>query len=255
MTRTLILAENTFREAIRDRLLYVALVFGGIILCGSVLIAPLTLGENAKIIVDLGLSAISVFAVLIVILVGTGLVYKEIERRTIHTVLAQPVWRHEFVLGKFLGLYGVLAVALALLSLFYLLVVSVFANGVQANLLVALLLTFCEAGVVTAIALLFSSVASPLLSAVFTFAIYLLGHLAADLPALAAQTQSVVVDGMVRVVTTILPALHHFEIRNNVLSGVPVPPERVYLCLAYAGLYTATVLLVTIVVFSRRDFE
>jgi ABC-type transport system involved in multi-copper enzyme maturation permease subunit len=255
MTRTLILAENTFREAIRDRLLYVVLVFGGLILCGSVLIAPLTLGENAKIIVDLGLSAVNVFAVLIVILVGTGLVYKEIERRTIHTVLAQPVWRHEFVLGKFLGLYSVLAVCLTLLSLFYLLMILVFADGVNTNVLLALLLTFSEAGIVTAIALLFSSVASPLLSAVFTFAIYLLGHLAADLPALTMQTESAAVHGMVKAATFLLPALHHFEIRNNVLSGVPVPPERIYFCLAYAGLYVVSLLLITIVVFSRRDFD
>ncbi len=254
MIRTMTLAENTFREAVRDKMLVACLVFGAMALGGSVALAPLTLGEGGRIISDLGLAAISMFSILILVLVGTGLVYKEIERRTITTILTHPVHRHEFVLGKYFGLLGTLLVCLALLSILYLGVVQVFGNGVKWNHFAALVLTGLEVALATAVALFFATVASPILSAVFTFAVFVLGSLSDDLRALAVSSGNLAMQAFARVVETILPAFHHFNIRNNLLSGAPVPPEHLVHCVVYATLDTAALLLITIVIFSRRDF-
>jgi ABC-type transport system involved in multi-copper enzyme maturation permease subunit len=249
------LALNTFREAIRDRILSAVLVFGGIMVVSSVILAPLSLGEEHRIIRDLGLASITLFTVLTIVMVGTGMVYREIEHRTIHTILTHPVNRAEFILGKYLGLYSGIFLSIVILATVYLLVVAVFAGGWDPSLFVALSLTAAEAGIVTAIAIFFSSVASPLLSAVFTFLVFVAGHLAGDLKELAGQAGDTAVAKVVEVLYVALPSLHQFDVRNNVLSGAPIDPQQVIHCHVYALLYSAAVIVVTIVAFSRRDFE
>ncbi len=255
MRNTWILARNTFREAVRDRLLTTVLVFGGILVTGSVVLAPLTLGEQDRVIRDLGLSAVSAFTLLLIVLVGTGMVHREIDRRTIETILSQPVDRAHFILGKFFGMYASVLVSFFVLSAVYLAVATLFGGGFRWHLLEALWLVAVEAFVVTAIAILFSAVASPLLSAVFTSLVFVAGHLADDLRLLAEQSGNGAVAAASQFAYVLLPALHHFDVRNNVVSGVPVPPDQILGCTAYSILYAGAVLVVTIVVFHRRDFE
>ena len=255
MSRTMVLAQNTFREAVRDKMLVACLSFGAIALGGSVCLAPLTLGEQGRIISDMGLASISLFSIVILVLVGTGLIYKEIERRTITTILTHPVHRHEFVLGKFVGLATMLLVCLAVLSVLYLGVVAFFGDGITLNHFAALFLTALEIVMATAVALFFATVASPILSAVFTVCVFILGYLSDDLRSLAASSHSVVVQLLAKTIYAVLPAFHHFHVRNHLLSGVPVPPEHLLRCILYASLDTTALLLLTIVVFRKRDFQ
>jgi len=255
VSHTFVLAVNTFREAVRDRVLTAVLVFGGIFVLGAVVTAPLALGEHQRVIRDLGLAAISFFTVLMIVLLGTNLVYREIERRTIHTILTHPVTRPAFILGKFLGLYATVLLSVLILSAVYLGVVAVFAGGVQADLLITIGLAAMEALIVTSVAVLFSTVASPLLSAVFTFCVFVAGHLAHDILELVAVTENAALEPVVKFFYLVLPSLHYFDTRNNILSGVPVPTGQLVWCAEYAVLYSAAVLLVTMVAFSRRDFE
>lgn len=255
MSHTFVLALNTFREAVRDRVLTAVLVFGGVFVLGAVVAAPLALGEHERVIRDLGLAAISFFTVLLIVLLGTGMVYREIERRTIHTILTHPVARPAFILGKFLGLYATVLLSILILSTVYLGVVGLFAGGVHPDLLVTIGLAAAEALVITSVAILFSTVASPLLSAVFTFCVYVAGHLAHDILELAKVAKNGALVAVAQGCYVILPSLHYFDTRNNILSGVPVPPGQLVWCAEYAVLYSGAVLLVTIVAFSRRDFE
>jgi len=255
VTHAAVLAVNTFREAVRDRVLTAVLAFGAAFVCSSVVIAPLTLGEQERIVRDLGLASISLFSVLLIVLVGTALVHREIERRTIHTILAHPVSRASFILGKFLGLYATVLLSIAMLSVVYLAVVALFGGGLRADLLVTIALCALEALVVTAIAVLFSTVASPLLSAVFTLLVFVAGHLAHDVKELAGMSASPVISAVTSAIYAVLPSLHYFDARNNLLTGIPVPTGQVLGCLAYSLLYTAAVLGITIVAFRSRDFE
>jgi ABC-type transport system involved in multi-copper enzyme maturation permease subunit len=255
VSHALTLARNTFREAVRDRMLTAVLCFGALLVVGSVILAPLTLGEQARVIRDLGLASISLFTILAIVMVGTGMVYREIEHRTIHTILTHPVTRAHFILGKFLGLYGGICLSIAMLSVVYLLVVAAFGGGWEPNLLPALLLAAAEAGIVTSVAIFFSSIASPLLSAMFTLLVFVAGHLAGDLAELASQAGNVVVARIVEVLYVVLPSLHQFDVRNNILSGTPIDAAQVGHCLGYSLLYSAAVIVATVVAFSRRDLE
>ncbi|MGH2570837.1 MAG: ABC transporter permease, partial [bacterium] len=178
-----------------------------------------------------------------------------IEHRTIHTILTHPVTRAHFILGKFLGLYGGICLSIAMLSVVYLLAVVAFGGGFDANLLPALLLAAAEAAIVTSVAIFFSSVASPLLSAMFTLLVFVAGHLAGDLRDLAEQAGNVVVARIVGTLYAVLPSLHQFDVRNNILSGTPIDVAQVAHCLGTSLLYSAAVIVATVVAFSRRDLE
>jgi ABC-type transport system involved in multi-copper enzyme maturation permease subunit len=236
-------------------MLVACLAFGAIALGGSVCLAPLTLGEQGRIISDMGLASISLFSIVILVLVGTGLIYKEIERRTITTILTHPVHRYEFVLGKFCGLVSMLLVCLAALAVLYLTVVAVFGDGISFNHIAALFLTALEIVMATAVALFFATVASPILSAVFTVCVFILGYLSDDLRSLALSSGSAAVQLLAKTIYAVLPAFHHFHVRNHLLSGVPVPPEHLLRCILYAALDTSALLLLTIAVFRKRDFQ
>ena len=179
------IALNTFREAIRDRILYLLLIFALALIGVSRLLSLLTVGNEEKIIKDVGLSAISLFGVLTAVFVGVSLVFKEIERRTVYTLLANPVRRWHFVSGKFLGLLLVLAMNVSLMTVALGGLLLLRGESPWA-LLPAIALILVELVVVTAFALLFSSVTNPILAALMTFAIYVMGHLTWSLQLLKA---------------------------------------------------------------------
>ncbi|MFN8177235.1 MAG: ABC transporter permease [bacterium] len=255
MNAVWVVAKNTFREAVRDRLLTTILIFGAVLVASSVVLAPLTLGEEARVIRDLGMTAVSIFAMLLVVFVGTGLVYREIELRTIYATLTQPLSRTQFLIGKFFGLYATVLMSIAVLGTLYFGIVGIFASGPPGDLLLAIFLVALESAVITAVAVFFSALASPFLSAVFTFLVYVAGHLATDLSLLAKHASSkglaVVTEGM----ALLLPALHTFHVRDNILSGIPIPPARIAWCVLTAVTYTTAALIAASAAFARRDFE
>ncbi len=248
------IALNTFREAIRDKVLLSLLVLAIIVMGSAKIVQPLALGEEAKVVQDMGLAAITLFCVLIAVLVGGKLVYKEVEKRTIYIVLAKPVRRWEFILGKYFGLMAVLLVSIVIMTVGFYLVL--FATGVpsSAYLLVALLMTLFELAIVTAVAILFSTFVTPITSAVFTFAVYFVGHLTRDLRLLAAMSPSPVVKVVSQVMYYVLPNLNNFNVRGEVVHNVLLSPQVLGLSALYAVVYTATLLLVSIAIFNRRDF-
>ncbi len=255
MTRRILgISFNTFREAIRDKVFLTLLVFGILVMGSAKVIQPLALGEESKIVKDLGLASITLFCVLIAVLVGGRLVYKEVEKRTIYIVLAKPVRRWEFILGKYLGLMGVLLASLLVMTVgFY---AVLFATGVRGSprLLWSLLMTFFELGIITAVATLFSTLVTPIAGAVFTFAVYFVGHLTRDLKLLSAMSPSPVVKGVSLLLYYVLPNLSNFNIRGEVVHDVVLNPQALALSALYAIVYVATLLLVSVFIFSRKDF-
>jgi ABC-type transport system involved in multi-copper enzyme maturation permease subunit len=227
------IALNTFREAIRDKVFLTLLVFAILVMGGARVIQPLALGEESKVIQDLGLSAITFFGVLISVLVGGRLVYKEVEKRTIYIMLAKPVRRWEFILGKYVGLMAVLLASLVVMTVGYYLVMFATGTPASAYLLWSLVMTFFELAILTATAILFSTFVTPIASSVFTFAVYFVGHLTRDLRLLAAMSPAPLI---------------------KVISQVFYNPQALALSAAYAVLYAATLLLISTLVFSRKDF-
>jgi ABC-type transport system involved in multi-copper enzyme maturation permease subunit len=253
MTITVI-ARNTFKEAVRDRVLYLLLFFAAVSILFARVLALLTVGDRVKIIKDIGLASISLFGALMAILIGTGLVYKEIEKRTIFTLLSKPLRRHEFLLGKFLGLVLTLAVLLAAMSLIFLALVLVHTGTIEWNLLLAVLYIFFELILITAVAILFSSFSTPILSSLFALAFYLIGHFSWSLETLLKKIPAGATRTFLLIIYTLLPDLENFNIKSEVVHGLPVAGAHLLYSAAYGLVYTAFILGLAIVIFRRRDF-
>ena len=116
MNKVQAIAMNTFKEAVRDRILYAILVFAIAMIASTYVLATIGAGGGEKIVRDLGLAFISIFGVLIAVFIGIGLVHKEIDRRTIYTIVTKPIHRFQFILGKYLGLSFTLFVNVAIMT-------------------------------------------------------------------------------------------------------------------------------------------
>src|SRR5437870_9454007 len=193
LRRTFAIARNAFREAVRDRVLYNLVLFVLLLIGGAIFLGELSAGQEAKIIVDLSLSAMLLFGVFIAIFVGVGLVYKEIERRTLYAILAKPIGRGQFLLGKYLGLCLTLFVNVLIMGGGVSLALIYVRRGwdpLVFKIWPAILLIYVELMIVTGVALLFSTFSSPALSALLTFFVFIIGHLSADLKTLANSAGS-----------------------------------------------------------------
>ena len=261
-------ALNTFREAVRDRVFYNLLLFAVLLVGTSLVIGQLAAGQDVKIIKDLGLAASLLFGVGIAIFIGIQLVAREVERRSVHATLSKPVSRPVFLLGKYLGLLLTLGVNIAVMTAALFVVLTVYWRvtppGVQAvwtapavdpHLLVALGLIYVELAIVTAIALLFSTYSSALLSASFTTAIWVAGHFVQDMRTLEQIGASGVTSGLAWLVSWTLPNLALLDVKAEVVHGVPVPLGQAMGAVGYGVTYSAAVLLLAVVIFQRRDFK
>lgn len=252
--RVLGIAVNTFRESVRDRVLVALIVIAIMVMGSAKVIQPVALGEAEKIIKDLGLSSITLFCVLIAILVGGRIIYREVEKRTIYLLLARPVHRHEFIIGKYLGMMLVLTVSLALMTAGFYLVLLLTGVKPDPRLLWAVVMTGYELAILTAVAVLFSTFVTPIASAVFTFFIYFIGHSTHLLKQLAAMSPSGGVKFIGLVLYYLLPNLNNFNIRGEVVHGAPLNPVAMLISITYSIVYTFILLLLALIIFNRRDF-
>lgn len=249
------IAINTFREAIKDRILYSLLFFALLMIAGSVLLSTLTLGEQAKIIKDVGLAAISIFGLLIAIFVGIQLVYKEIDKKTIYTIIAKPITRYQFLLGKYFGLILTLVVEVAVMTVGYMLIIWIYAGYFDFVLLKAILLIFFQLMVITAVAIMFSTFSTPALSGLFTLGVYVIGHLSGDLKVFGGGSEIAVVRHVSNFLYYLLPNLSNFNIKGEVVYNIPVSWKFILFSITYGILYIFILLLISTVIFNRRDFK
>lgn len=249
-----VIALNTFRENLRDKILYNLLLFAVFLIGGSAVLGKLTIMEHDKIMTDAGLAAINVVGVVIAIFVGIGLVSKEIERRTIYTIIARPIRRLDFLLGKYLGLVTTLAVNIAIMLLAYLAVLSFHHIPLHASLLQAVQLMFVEMLIVTATALLFSTFSTPSLSAMFSVGLYVVGHLMSDLRGIAEKSTSDMMKAVITGLYYICPNLEMLNIKGQAAAGVSVMLSYQAIATAYGLFYSGLLLAVACLIFERRDF-
>ena len=253
--RTIVaIALNTFREAVRDRILYLMLAFALVMILASRFLSMLTIGSEVKIVKDVGLSAISIFGVLTAIFVGVSLVFKEIEKRTIYTLLAQPVRRWEFIVGKYTGLSLVLSMNVAAMSAALLALVAAYGES-PAPLLPAVVLILVELLVVTAFAILFSASTNPILAALGTVVVYVVGHLIWSFELLKSRLPEGPGRTVCDVLYWLLPNLDRLDVKARAVHGVAIDSGYLAAGMLYGVGYAAAVLVVACVVFERREFS
>jgi ABC-type transport system involved in multi-copper enzyme maturation permease subunit len=261
-------AVNVFRESVRDKVLYNLVAFALLLIGASYLIGQLTAGQDVKIIKDLGLAAISIFGLLIAVFIGVGLVWKEVEQRSIYSLLSKPIRRHEFILGKYAGLALTLLVNISIMTLAFYAVLAYLNTQASENLraawpapaadpgmLRAVALILLELLLVTAIALFFSTFSSPFLSAALTFGLWVIGHFNAELRNFEAVVDAPFAAALTRGLYYVLPNFAAFDIKTQVVHALPVPWSDIGTTAVYGVVYIALVLTAAAAVFARKDFK
>ena len=251
--RILTVALNTYREAVRDKILYVLLFFAGATILFSKALGYISVGEDMKIITDISLAAISVFGALIAIFVGTNLVHKEIDKRTIYTILSRPLWRFEFILGKFAGLSLLIATVTVVMGVgagAYILLLGGTINVMFAE---ALLLIFWKLVLLTALSVLLSTLTSPILGAIVVLTAYFAGHATGILIDLPGQFDETYAKELVTLLYYAVPNLSNFDIWREYANGVAVPHSYVAWTILYGTVYTGMLLFLACIAFHEKD--
>jgi len=255
--RIRVIAFNTFREAVRDRVLYNLVFFALLLVAAAPLLGEISIGVQRVLLINLSLSAISIFGIVISIFVGISLVSKEIEKRTLYPVLSRPVGRGEFIFGKYCGLAGTLLVnTIAMTAGFYLalLIMTRTFTRADANVLIAIYFLFLQFIVIIALALLFSSFSSPLLSALFSLSMFVAGTFAGDLRAFAAMSHGP--EGVLaRAASYIVPNLASLNVITRVSHDQFIPVALVGYNTLYSLLYAAAAASGAVLIFWRRDLK
>jgi ABC-type transport system involved in multi-copper enzyme maturation permease subunit len=252
------IARNAFREAARDRVLYNLVFFVLLLIVGAIFLSQLSDAQESKIIIDLGLSAMLLFGAFISIFVGVGLVYKEIERRTIYAIFSKPVGRGEFLVGKYLGLCLTLLVNVLVMGVglsLALLYVRRAWDVPVVNIWPAILLIYVELMILTAVALLFSSFSSPALSALLTFFVFIIGHFSQDLKTLAASMGTAGAQWFFGAIYYLLPNFANYSYITEAGHGITPDARAVAGALLYAVFYIAALLAAATLIFNRRNFK
>jgi len=262
------IAVNVFKESVRDKVLYNLVFFAVMLIAASYLLSQLTAGQDIKIIKDLGLFAMSLFGLFIAVFIGVGLVSKEVEKRSIYSLLTKPISRQQFVVGKYLGLLLTLVVNLSIMAVAYYAVLGAVAwfdgawyrphwgaPAVDPALVEAMAMIFLQLAIVTALALFFSTFSSPMLAAALTFGLYAVGHFNADLRNFEAVVDSKPVIYAARALYYLLPNLAPLDIKNEVVHAVPVSASYLLLNTAYSFVYIGILISAATFIFMRRDFK
>lgn len=254
MTRIFSVAFNTFRELARSRILYLLLVFSLLLIAGSSLLVQLSIGQWSRIVLDVGLATVHLAGVLVAVMVGVGLIAGEVQRKTVYVVLAKPLPRWQFVVGRYLGLVAVLALLVAVMGASIAGVLVYVKEPVSSTLSQALFLVFMEQALVAAIAVLFSAFSTPTLATIFSLGLFLVGHTTGELAHFAKQSEGAM--GMVLLgFSKVFPNLELLNIKSQAANLLPVEPAYVGTSAAYALLWSGALLVGASFIFARRDLR
>ncbi len=256
--RVATIALHTFKESVRERVLYNLVVFAFLLIAAAILFGVISVGVKEIILINLGLASISIFGLLIAIFIGIGLVSKEIERRTIYSILSKPVLRAELILGKYLGLLLTLVVNTAVMTAgFYLaLLYEKRALGLgDLHVLAAVYFILLELAIVVGIALFFSCISTPILSAAFTFCFFIIGNFLADIRWFGQETGSAVLEKATALLYYLLPNFSNFNVITRVSHGEAIPAYLLVGNTCYALLYIVILVSAAILVFEEREFK
>lgn len=258
MNRAAIVAWNTYREAVRDRVLYSLVFFALLMMAAAIVVGQISIGIEQIVIVSLGLSAISVIGLLIAIFIGVGLISKEMEKRTLYALLAKPLQRWEFIVGKFCGLVATLAVNTSAMGLGLFAALLYVRHGFERSdtaILIAIYFIWLKLALVTALALLFSAFTSPLLSILFTGGLYIAGLFVQEMRTFHSEQMSATLQSFLRWFSYLLPNFENFEVMAQAAHAKSVPGMLALQNTGYAALYCGVVLAAAAAVFSRRNLK
>ena len=255
MSRIGYIALNTFRETVRDKVLYNLVLFALLMIASSYILGKISVYQEVKIIKDLGLASISVFGMVIAIFIGISLVSKEIEKRTLYSLLPKPISREQFILGKYFGLCLTLLVNVAIMSAGFHFLLFAIGEPFESGLFIAIVLIYMKLMVLIGVAILFSTFTSPTLAGLFTGFTYVAGYYSGDLKNFDSVVDSDFLPWITTALYYLLPNFKNFDIKAQAVAGAPVPASQIGWAMAYGLVYISLLLVVSARIFAGRNLK
>jgi ABC-type transport system involved in multi-copper enzyme maturation permease subunit len=249
------IAANSFTEVIRDRILYIIGFYALVLLLASRILPQIAVGADEKIFLDLGIGLISILGVIVAIFVGTALINKEIDKKTILVLIPKPISRTEFIVGKHFGLAGVLMILVISMTIIYFTLMNLFSINYPFNsLLVAIAYILLELALLIAVAMVFSVFTSSVLATLLSFGVYIMGHFSRDLLELGKIAKNENVEALTNTLFLILPDLERFNLKNGAVYGLLPNLDQLFASALYGILYLILLLTITTFIFSKKQF-
>jgi len=247
-------ALNTFKESIRDKFLLTIVIIGFLLFAGSYIFIPISIGEGRKVIQDFGYALIEIFTILISAFIGTRLIFTEIEKKTIHTIIVKPIKRWEFIAGKYLGLILLTTLAQILFTIIFAIFLMLYTHYLPVGLLKNLYFIFFEFLLIDALPIFFSTFTTPLSSGIFTLLIYFLGYTTIYLKSFAKIVHSSVFSVLANFFYYLLPNLTIFNVKGRIVYHFPIHPPEYVLAPSYSLLYAFVLIVLSCIIFEHREF-
>jgi len=252
------IAFNSFRENIRERVLYSLLVFAILMIGTSIALGQLSMSEQERITIDLGLASISIFGVLMAVFLGIGLVSKEIDKKTIYTLIAKPLPRYLFILGRFAGLMITIGVNVIIMTMAFALVLWYISGGqgwpLSWPIVQAVIMIYVELAIVTAAAMVFSSFSTPTLSVIFTLCFFLIGRLTQGIGEFGERSDNPIFHYGAKTLVYLVPNLNNYVQIESALYGDGIGADLFGRIIVIGLLTVVFFLIISIMIFQRRDF-
>jgi len=248
------IAQSSFKESMRQKILYVIIIFSFITILSALLYKTLAINQEVKLMKDVGLAAMVVLGVLVAIFTGTNSISREIDSKTIHTLLAKPVKRSEFVLGKFLGAGLTTLFNLCIMAIGFLIIVAIVEKGAPFYLLKAIVLTAVELLILVSASIFFSTIFPQAISTIFALLLFLVGHVTNLLPYLIRKAETIGTKIIASIFYYLLPNLQYFNLRTEVVSNLSIPVSLILLTIIYGILYATIGVVLSILVIRGKDF-
>ncbi len=249
------IALNTFRELARNKILYLIVFFGITLIGFSLVLASLSLGQSDKIVADFGLAMVEVFGIIAVIFIGSQLLFREIEGKTVYLILSKPVARRDFILGKFLGFSAILLFIILIQAIISTIVFLIASTPLSYLLMASIGFIYIKLLLLFAIILFFSTFISPLLSILIVMAIYVISHSITTMTDMALRSGNIALYYFSKFLMVLFPNFEALNIKSVIWTPLVLEPTFFLINIVHGGLYLGVILTLTVLIFNKKTFE
>lgn len=254
MTPFAAIATYTFREAVRNKVLYSILFVAIVLFFLATVLGSASLAQDERILKDVGLMVLSVFTDMVAIFVGVTMLFNELERKTVYNLLSKPIARPTYFLGKYAGMLLTLGVQLLMMAVVLTAIMAVRGDSLPVTYFQALWLVWVQVMIVASIAVFFSSFSTPYVSGFLTLGIWLVANLIQELEGYIPGVEAPFTRLIFQTVVTVMPDFNLLRITTQLTYDIEVPWSYVLQATAYGWAYLVTFLAAGVLIFQRRDF-
>lgn len=248
------LSSITLKEGVRSKLFFIIVFFGVLFVLSSIALSDFTFAEREKILLDMGLSFMIIFGLIIILVLGINLLHKDMDKRTIYFVLSKAVKRGDYIVGKYIGLLSIVFLLLILMAIINFLLLIIFVGKAKPVVFLALYPIALELMVVSAYTIFFATFTTPSLIAFFTLGVYAIGH-SYELLTFTLKRSGKIGEIILKVISYLIPNLEILDFKSYLVYGKPIQLVDFLWITIYALLYVFVLVFIAQTIFRWRELK